>query len=241
MAGRMQARSETGHFQVSALIRNDCARPNRREGINRAIRISSIGLAAALSPARGHQDGASAGGANADSAVAAAHEIAAAQASARAAKADAAIHDACSLVSLADAESILGTPAKLSEHAQDDKQSLHCNYGSVDQPHGFNGLMVGIETEEDANEAKTFMAVQRQMWSANEALPGIGDDAFLVVNKQPGAGEDVPAEMVDMLPDQQMLFVIKGARVISLTTNYMGKSRPTDSLKALAKKLADHF
>jgi hypothetical protein len=85
----------------------------------------------------------------------------------RAAKADAAIHDACSLVSLADAESILGTPAKLSEHAQDDKQSLHYNYGSVDQPHGFNGLMVGIETEEDANEAKTFMAVQRQRSRTN--------------------------------------------------------------------------
>ena len=168
-------------------------------------------------------------------------ENAGAQASAPAPKAVGGIIDVCSLVSLADAESILGTPAKLSEHQPDDKQSSSCNFGSVDETHGVNGLMVEIHTDEDVAEAKTDIAMQKQMWSGAETLPGIGDDALLSVNKQPSVGEDAPAAAVGMLPDQQILIAIEGARKIQITTNYFGRPRPTDSLKALAKKLADHL
>ncbi len=167
------------------------------------------------------------------------HEIA--DAPAPAAKADTAILDVCSLVSLADAESILGTPAKLSEHQPDDKQSSSCYFGSVDETHGVNNLMVEIHTDEDIAEAKADIAIQKGMWSGAEALPGIGDDALLSVNKQPSVGNDAPAAAVAMLPDQQILIAIKGARKIQITANYFGRPRPTDSLRALAKKLADHI
>ena len=166
-----------------------------------------------------------------------AHEIAAAPTSA--VKADGGIIDVCSLVSLADAESILDTPAKLSEHQPDDERSSSCNFGSVDETHGVNGLMVEIHTSEDVSEVKTGMAMDKQMWSGAETLSGIGDDALLSVNKQPDVGADAPAAAVAMLPDQQILIAIKGARKIQITANYFGRPRPTDSLKALGKKLAD--
>ena len=63
---------------------------------------------------------ASKAGSDTSQADSSAHEIAAAPTSA--VKADGGIIDVCSLVSLADAESILGTPAKLSEHQPDDKR-----------------------------------------------------------------------------------------------------------------------
>ena len=170
-----------------------------------------------------------------------AHEIAAAQASAPAPKANGGIIDVCSLVSLADAESILGTPAKLSEHQPDDKRSSSCHFDSVDETHSVNNLMVEIHTDDDVNEAKQDIAMQKQLWGGAEALPGIGDDALLSGNKQPSVGEDAPAAAVAMLPDQQILIAIKGARKIQIMTNYFGKPRPTDSLKALGKKLADHI
>jgi len=164
-----------------------------------------------------------------------------AQASAPAAKADGGIIDVCALVSLADAESILGTPAKLSEHQPDDKQTSSCHFDSVDETHGVNNLMVEIHTDEDVNEAKADIAMQKQLWGGAEALPGIGDDALLSGNKQPSVGEDAPAAAVAMLPDQQVLIAIKGARKIQIMTNYFGKPRTTDTLKALGKKLADHI
>ena len=159
---------------------------------------------------------------------------------------DGAILDACSLVTLADAESIFVVPAKLSEREKDDKNASHCSYEAVDQNTGFNILGVEIHTDEDANEAKTGQEINRKIYASNtagnvyiyEALNGIGDDAFLVTNKTP---EGIPAEMAGMLQDQQMLFLIKGGKDIQLTTSYTGKARSTDSLKALAKKLADHF
>lgn len=166
------------------------------------------------------------------------HETAAAQASAPAGKAAGGIIDVCALVSLADAESILGTPAKLSEHQPDDEQSSSCHFDSVDETHGVNNLMVEIHTSEDVNEVKTGMAMDKQMWKG-ETLSGIGDDALLSVNKQPDVGADASAEVVAMLPDQQILIAIKGARKIQVTANYFGRPRPTDSLKALGKKLAD--
>jgi hypothetical protein len=43
------------------------------------------------------------------------------------------------------------------------------------------------------------------------------------------------------LQDQQMLFLVKGGKDIEMTASYTGKARSTDSLKVVAKKLADHF
>jgi hypothetical protein len=163
-----------------------------------------------------------------------------------AAAADGAILDACKLVTQADAESILGVPAKLSEREKDDKHASHCSYEAVDQNKGFNNLGVEIHTDEDANEARTGLEINRKLYASNtagniyvyEALSGIGDDAFLVANKTP---EGVPAEMSGMLQDQQMLFLVKGGKDIEMTASYTGKARSTDSLKVVAKKLADHF
>ena len=211
--------------------------------MNRATWSISIALTAALSSACGHQDGASTAGASAESPAAAANEAAAAQAPASAAHADAAILDACALISQADAESILGVPAKLSEREKDDKHVSHCSYEAVDQNTGVNSLGVDIQTDENANDARDGLAIGRKLYSNTagniylyEALSGIGDDAFLVTNK---TLEGVPAEMAGMLQDLQMLFLIKGGKDIQMTATYTGKQRPTDSLKALAKKLAD--
>lgn len=162
------------------------------------------------------------------------------------AHADSAILDACSLVSQADAESILGTPAKQGEHAEDDKHASHCQYEAANQDtSGFNNLIVEINADEDANEAKTGFAIHRKIYENSnsgavytyEVLTGIGDDAFLVTNKVPESLLAMPA----MIQDQQMLFVVKGAKDILVNTNYGGTPRSADSLKALAKKLADHI
>jgi hypothetical protein len=45
--------------------------------------------------------------------------------------------------------------------------------------------------------------------------------------------------MAEMLPDLQLLFLIKGSRTVQLNTNYSGKARPADNLKALALKIAN--
>ena len=208
--------------------------------MNHTMMKVSLGLALALSFGCGHHDGATAAGADAGpAAVVASAADAAVPATAPAATADTALLDVCSLVSLADAESVLGTPAKLSEHQPDDERSSSCNYGSADETHGVNGLMVEVHTDEDVNEAQADFAIQKQMWSDAEALPGIGDDALLSVNKQPDVGADAPATAVAMLPDQQILIAIKGARKIQIMTNYFGRPRTTDSLKALANKLVN--
>ena len=44
-----------------------------------------------------------------------------------------------------------------------------------------------------------------------------------------------------MADQPQKLYLIKGAKYVVLTTKDAGKPRATDSVKALAKKLADHF
>ncbi len=213
--------------------------------MNRTVRIISIGLLAAAVTACGHQEGASAAGADAEHAAADSN-AAPAKASASTAKADGGVLDACSLVTQTDAESILETPAKLSEREKDDKNASHCSYEAVDQTHGVNRFDVEISTNEDANEAKTGLGINRKMYasdaSANiylyEPLTGIGDDAFMVSNKPPAG---MPAEMLGMISDQQMVFAIKGARDIHIITSYSGKPRTTDTLKALAKKLADNI
>jgi hypothetical protein len=211
--------------------------------MHRAIRIFSVVLPAVLATACGRHDDATAAASHADPA-ASASEVAAA--AAPAANASSAIVDACALVTQADAESVLGTPAKLSESEKDDKHASHCSYEAVDQASGVNMLGVEIHTDEDANEAKTSLAINRKMYSSDasgnvyvyETLAGIGNDAFLVSNKVP---QGIPPEMAGMLSDQQMVFAAKGGKDIHIITSYSGKQRSTDSLKALAKKLADHI
>lgn len=213
--------------------------------MNRTIRTITIGLAAALSASCGHPNGTDVAATGSNPAVVGS-QASSASASASVASADGRILDACALVTLADAESILGVPAKLSEREKDDEYVSHCSYEAVDQNTGVNNLGVDIRTDEDANDAKSGLEINRKLYSNNtagnlylyEALSGIGDDAFLVMNKTP---EGVPAEMAGVLQDQQMLFLIKGGKDIQMTAAYTGKQRSTDSLKALAKKLADHI
>lgn len=201
----------------------------------------SIALTVALS-ACGHQDRTTA--AESHPKFATTDASAGAATPGPAARLDAAILDACSLVSQADAASVLSTPAKLSEHAADDKKSSHCVYEAVDQSHGFNNLGIQINTDEDASDAKTHFVVDQRMYENSnagaiytyEVLTGIGDGAFLVTNKVP---EDLLAKVPAMVQDQQMLFLIKGPKDIMINTNYSGKPRSADSLKALAKKLTD--
>lgn len=209
-----------------------------------ANRIVIVGLTTLMGAAcTGSHDAASSSASNPLSSIAPAADQ---QPTETAATADGAILDACTLVTQADAESILGVPAKLSEREKDDKHASHCSYEAVDQNNGFNNLGVEIHNDEDANEARTGLEINRKMYASNtagniyvyEALSGIGDDAFLVTNKTP---EGVPAEMSGMLQDQQMLFLIKGGKDIEMTASYTGKARSTDSLKVVAKKLADHF
>ena len=202
--------------------------------MTRILRNFSIVLATALSSACGHQDGTATANSQPDSATAAASETA----TAPIAKAPATILDACSLVSQAEADGILGTAAILAEHEKDDEHESHCQYNAANQnTSGFNSLMVKIHTNEDANEARAGFAIQQKMAAANayEPLTGIGDGAFLVINKPV---EGAPPEMMQ---DAQTLYLIKGARDIMVSTQFTGKPRSADSLKALAKKLADHF
>jgi hypothetical protein len=220
---------------------------NRSQKMSRRIRNFSIVLAAALSTSCGHQEGATATAASAQSPASAANETAAEQASTSTSHADGAILDACSLVSKADAEGILATPAKRGEHATDDKHASHCQYDAANQDtSGYNSLSVEIHNDEDVKEATTGFEIHQKLYENSnagavytyEVLTGIGDGAFLVTNKVP---ENILAKMPAMIQDQQMLFVVKGAKDIEVNTSYMGKPRLADNLKALAKKLAEHL
>ena len=201
--------------------------------MNRTLR-NWIVVAAVWSTSCGHQNGAVTSAAHGDSATAATSVTAAAPV----AKAAASILDACSLISQTEAEGILGTQAILAAHEKDDEHESHCQYNAANQnTSGFNSLMVKIHTDEDANEARAGFAIQRKVAAASdyESLTGIGDGAFLITNKPP---EDTPPEMMQ---EAQTLYLIKGARDIMVSAQFSGEPRSTDSLKALAQKLADHF
>ena len=209
--------------------------------MNRATAFVSMGLAMALT-ACGHPDAVGAA-ANVDPPGAAINSATAADGSPPPDRIDAAILDACSLVTKADAESVLGAPAKISEREKDDKFASHCSYEAVDQSHGVNMLGVEIHTDEDAGDAKTGLAINRKMYSSDSAgniyayqvLSGIGDDAFIATNKTP---KGMPAEMIQ---DQQLLFAVKGIKDIHIIASYSGAPRLAGSLTALAKKIADHL
>ena len=207
--------------------------------MNRTLRNFSIVVSAVLSTSCGHQDGAVTADAHGDSATAAASDTAAAPL----ANAAATILDACSLVSQADADAVLGTPGKLSEREKDDKHVSHCSYEAVDQSNGVNSFGVEIQTDENAADANEGQAMNKGMYSNIKlydyhVLSGIGDDAFLAVSKPPSADfASGPAALI--VTHQQVLMLVEGSKDIVIKVTYRGKERPTDALKALAKKLAD--
>lgn len=211
--------------------------------MNRSCGFFYLVLTAALFSACGHQGGATAAGASAESPAAAANETDAAQAPASATHADGAILDACSLIGQADADAVLGAPGKLSEHEKDDKYALHCNYEAVDQSSGVNNFGAEIHTDENVAEAQEGQAMHKGMYSNMKLfdyqdLSGIGDDAFLAVSKPPSA-DFASGPLASTVAHQQVLMLSKGSKDIEITVSYMGKERSADGLKALAKKLAD--
>lgn len=213
--------------------------------MNRTISLFAMGVTATLLAACGHPEATTPAAASTDSATAAARAIATAHSTATARAARSPPPDACALVSEGDAEGILGTPVKPGERGAEDKYTSHCQYEALDQSHGFNNLVVEIAVNEDVDEAKTGLSIKRQLYHNDGAgsiyvykgLSGIGDDAFVVVNKT----QEPSPELAGMYPHQQMLFVIKGASDVQLTTSYMAKTRGTDSLEALAAKIAAHI
>jgi len=147
-------------------------------------------------------------------------------------------------VGQANADAVLGTPAKVKEHEQDDRHASHCNYESVDMSHGVNSFAVSIHNDEDAAEAKTGQGINEGIYSNfqiydYQLLSGIGDGAFLAVNKAPQDPAFTSGPLAAMVTRQQVLMLIKGSRDIEIIVSYTGKERSTDAVKALAKDLAD--
>jgi hypothetical protein len=194
-----------------------------------------------LSDCGSHSDAATAattgGGSDATNAIAPAPAAAAPASSAGAI-------DLCALVTVADAQAVIGANAKLSKDQKENEgRASSCSFEAIDQSKGVNLLMVEVSQNEDANEATMGLGINRKMYDSEaagkiyqyDALTGVGDDAFLVANKMlPG----VPEEMSAMMQDQQMLFAIKNDRSLQITTSYSGKPRAPDAIEDLAKKVA---
>lgn len=203
-----------------------------------AMSLSAVVLMAAAIAGCRSQGNASTAGSTDDTAAVPTAPVAHQQPVADATQADAPILDACALISQADADAVLGTPSKLSEHVMDTEFASHCSYASTDTSNGPNNFAVAISTDENAADAKSGHARQKEAHSNApglgydiQMLPGIGDDAFLALNKSP-PGTDSGAQ-------QQILELVKGSKEIEIIVSYFGKQRSTDGLKALAKNLAD--
>lgn len=210
-----------------------------------AMSLSVVACMAVALAGCGSQGDASTPGSTANVAGAATTPVAGQQPTVAAATAVAPILDACALISQADADAVLGAPGKLSEHEKDDKFALHCNYEAVDQSNGVGGFGVEIHTDENAADAKEGQAMKKGMYSNMklfdyQVLSGIGDDAFLAVSK-PTSADFASGPLASMATHQQVLMLSKGSKDIEITVSYLGKERSADGLKALAKKLADHF
>ena len=167
---------------------------------------------------------------------------AAEDAAAEASRAATPILDACVLISQADADAVLGTPGKLSEHEKDDRFASHCNYEAVEQNSGANNFGVEIHTDEDVADAKSGQAMKKGIYSNvaiydYQVLNGIGDEAFLAVSKPPGAAFE-SGPLAATVAHQQIVMLVKGSKDIEIIVSYFGKERSTDGLKALAKGLA---
>jgi hypothetical protein len=152
--------------------------------------------------------------------------------------------DVCALVTNADAESILGIPVKLNDHEPDDQFASHCAYQGVDLTKGFSGLQVEVDTDEDADAAKTNYEIAKKIYSNFqvynlESLSGVGDEAFLAVSKLPEQFNT--KELSSRFPQQQILVVTKNTKSLKLMSSLSGGTASSDSLKAVGKKLADGF
>ncbi len=152
--------------------------------------------------------------------------------------------DACALITQADADAVLGAPAKRDEHAPDDRFTSHCSYQSVDASHGFNGFGVEIGTSTDSLEARTSFATKQQLYLNYtiyhyELLPDIGDAAFLAVSKIPEQFKG--GEMAALVAHQQILATIRNVKSIDITTSYFGPEKSTEAMQALARKLIARF
>jgi hypothetical protein len=160
------------------------------------------------------------------------------------ARSDSSPLDACALVGQANADAVLGTPAKVKEHEPDDRNASHCNYESVDGSHGANSFAVSIHNDESAAEAKTGQGIKQGIYSNFQVydyqpLTGIGDGAFLAVNKAPQDPAFESGPMAAMVARQQVLMLIKGSRDIEIIVSYFGQERSTDAVKTMARDLAD--
>lgn len=159
-------------------------------------------------------------------------------------RADSRILDACALISPDDANAVLGTPGKISEHAKDDKYSSHCAYESVDVSNGVNNFGVEIHNDENSTEARNGQAIKKTIYSnvslyTYQELSDIGDGAFLAVSKAPQGAAFQSGPLASMVARQQILMTFKGSKEIEIIASYFGKERSTEELKALMKTLAD--
>lgn len=163
-----------------------------------------------------------------------------------AARSDSAPLDACALVGQANADAVLGTPAKVKEHELDDRHASHCNYESVDLSHGVNSFGVSIHTDESPAEAQTGQSIKQGIYSNfqiydYQLLSGVGDGAFLAVNKPPKDPAFESGPLAAMVARQQVLMLFKGSRDVEIIVSYSGKERSTEALTTMAKHLADEI
>jgi hypothetical protein len=147
------------------------------------------------------------------------------------------------MIAQADADAVLGVPVKASEHQQNDRHASHCNFQASDPSHGVNGFAVSLHHDEDAAEAKTQQRVKEGIYSnfgiyAYRTLTGIGDSAFLAVNKAPVDAAFASGPLAALIARQQVLMLVKGSTDVEITVSYFGKERSTAAVEALAKSLA---
>jgi|CZLA01.1.fsa_nt_gi hypothetical protein len=159
-------------------------------------------------------------------------------------KTDSRVLDACALISPDDANAVLGTPGKISEHQKDDRYSSHCAYESVDVSNGVNNFGVEIHNDENSTEARNGQTIKQTIYSnvslyTYQELTGIGDGAFLAVSKAPEGAAFQTGPLASMVARQQILMTFKGTKEIEIIASYFGKERSPEELKALMKTLAD--
>ena len=165
---------------------------------------------------------------------------------ATASKRDGPILDACSLISQEEADAVLGEPTKMSDHEKDDRFSSHCHYVAVEEAHAANGFGVQIHNDEDANEARSGLAIKKGIYSnvslyTLQELSGIGDGGFLAMSKAPEGEAFQSGLLAAMVAHQQIVMMYKGAKDVEILVSYFGKERSTDGLKILTKRVADQI
>jgi hypothetical protein len=142
--------------------------------------------------------------------------------------------DPCSLLTAADAQHIAGMPMKpVPPLGGDIVSRFACNYEqaeSTSAPKGEINFVVGQHKSKDMEDA-TWVAMKGGGGSSGnldtQGLAGIGDDAFLIHGKVPGALSTT-------------LFVRKGTSDFRLQAKGF-KSEPLAPMKDIAKRIADEL